>query len=273
MKTPLSSLSLLRPANLREALAMVRDESPLTPLAGCTDIFVNLHFGTTDRRRFIDIWPLAELRGIGVNGSHLRLGALTTYSQIIASPLVRRRLPMLVAAAREVGGRQIQHRGTLGGNVANASPAGDALPVLAAANASIVLQSAGGERHVPLADFYTGYRATVCASDELIVAIEIPKVVGRQYWRKIGTRRAQAISKVMCAAVRGADVRVALGSVAPTVVRLPETEAVLSRGGSLEEAQAMLRREISPVDDVRSTAEYRRHVSAALLADFWQRSA
>ena len=141
------------------------------------------------------------------------------------SALVRRRIPMLVAAAREVGGRQIQHRGTIGGNIANASPAGDALPPLAAADATVVLQSATAERKIPLTEFFTGYRQTMRQADELIVAVEIPTIEGRQYWRKVGTRRAQAISKVMCAAVRGPQVKIALGSVAATVVRLPRDRA------------------------------------------------
>jgi xanthine dehydrogenase small subunit len=270
MTLPLASLSLRRPATLRDALHMMRDEAPLTPLAGCTDVFVNLHFGTAAERRYIDLWPLPELRGIRRHGGSVVIGALTTYSELIASTLVRRRVPMLVAAAREVGGKQIQNRGTIGGNIANASPAGDLLPVLAAAEAVIVLQSARDERRVPFSEFYTGYRASIRTDDELIVAVEIPELEGRQYWRKVGTRRAQAISKVMCAAVRGREVRFALGSVAPVVRRLRETEAVLSRRGTLEEAQATLRREIAPIDDVRSTAAYRREVSANLLADFWR---
>lgn len=270
MRTPISSLSLLRPGTLRDALAMLRDEGPLTPMAGCTDVYVALQFGTLQERRFIDLWPIAELRGIHTIDAGLRIGALTTYSELIGSALVRRRLPMLVAAAREVGGRQIQNRGTLGGNVANASPAGDSLPVLAAANAVIVLQSADAERRVPFTAYYTGYRASVRRADELITAIEIPRIEGKQYWRKVGTRRAQAISKVMCAAVRGPAVTIALGSVAPTVLRLPRTEQILSAGGSLEAAQEALASEIAPIDDIRSTAPYRRAVSANLLRDFWQ---
>lgn len=273
MQTAISTLTLRRPQTLRDALHMMRDEGELTPLAGCTDVYVGLQFGTVGARGFIDLWPLVELRGIRLDAEHLRLGALTTYSEAIASPLVQKRVPMLVAAAREIGGRQIQNRGTLGGNVANASPAGDALPVLAAAEARIVLQSASDERRVPLAEFYTGYRTSVRRPDELIVAIEIPRLDGRQYWRKVGTRRAQAISKVMCAAVRGErGVRIAFGSVAPTVVRVQGTEEVLARGGSLAEAQARLREEIAPVDDVRSTADYRRAVALNLLADFWERT-
>jgi xanthine dehydrogenase small subunit len=270
MRTPATSLSLLRPRTLRDALAMLRDDGPLTPIAGCTDVYVGLQFGTLPERRFVDLWPLDGLRGIHASPATLRIGALTTFSELIASPIVRRRVPMLVAASREVGGRQIQNRGTLGGNIANASPAGDSLPVLAAANAVIVLQSADGERQVPFTAFYTGYRASVRRPDELIAAIEIPRIAGKQYWRKVGTRRAQAISKVMCAAVRGPAVTVALGSVAPTVIRLPRTEQVLSGGGSLEAAQEALGAEIAPIDDIRSTAPYRRAVSANLLRDFWQ---
>jgi xanthine dehydrogenase small subunit len=156
--------------------------------------------------------------------------------------------------------------------VANASPAGDTLPVLAAADATVVLASADGERRVPFASFYTGYRASVMRRDELITALDIPPVPGRQWFRKVGTRAAQAISKVVMAAVepRGdAPPRVALGSVAPTVVRLPLTETALGGGASIAEAQKILLDEIAPIDDVRSTAEYRRRVAANLLARFW----
>jgi CO/xanthine dehydrogenase FAD-binding subunit len=269
MRTPLSSLTCLRPRTLADALAMLRDEGPLTPLAGCTDVYVNLQLGLTAERRFIDLWPLAELRGITADRRILHIGALTTFAAMVQSSLVRRRAPMLAAAASEIGGRQIQNRATLGGNIANASPAGDSLPVLAVADAAIVLRSARGERRVPFASFYTGYRATVRQPDEIVTAIDIPPIDGVQYWRKVGTRRAQAISKVMCAGVRGPAVRVALGSVAPTVVRLPATEHVLASGGTLAEAQEALLGEIAPIDDVRSTAEYRRAVCASLLADFW----
>ncbi len=270
MRAVVSSLALRRPSSLRDALQMMDDERPLMPLAGCTDVYVNLQFATASARSYIDLWPIPELRGIGRDGPTLRIGALTTYSDLIASALVRRRLPMLVAAAREIGGKQIQNRGTIGGNIANASPAGDALPVLAAANATVVLQSVSSERRVPFTAFYSGYRSSVREDNELIVAIEVPPVEGQQYWRKVGTRRAQAISKVMCAAVRGPEIRVAFGSIGPTVMRLPRTEAVLGARGTLEEAKAVLRQEISPIDDVRSTAEYRREVSANLLADFWE---
>ena len=269
------TLTLQRPRSLKAALAVLSKEPTLTPIAGCTDLLVGLHFGTTDRRHFLDLWPLDELRGIA-GLQVLRIGALSTYAEIIASPLVRKRVPMLAAAAREVGGAQIQNRGTLGGNIANASPAGDTLPVLAAAGAVVVLRSAGGERRVPFTEFYTGYRTSVRQPDELITAVEIPPIKGRQWWRKVGTRRAQAISKIMMAGVRGpvtaggGGVRIAVGSVAPTVVLADDAAAVLARGGSVPEAQAALRREITPIDDIRSTSEYRQQVAANLLAAFWR---
>ncbi|MEO8260174.1 MAG: FAD binding domain-containing protein [Acidobacteriota bacterium] len=272
MPGSITNRTLLEPASLPEALRMLRDEGPLVPMAGCTDLYVGLNFGTLPATRFVNLWPLAELRTIQLRGSVLSIGALATYTEIIGSPLVRRRLPMLVAAAREVGGVQIQNRGTIGGNVANASPAGDTLPVLAAADATVVLQSAGGVRRVPFSAFYTGYRRSVRREDELIAALEVPPVPGRQWFRKVGTRAAQSISKVVMAAVApaaGAPPRIALGSVAPTVVRLPRTEAVLAAGGSLAEAQRMLTGEIAPIDDIRSTAAYRSRVAANLLARFW----
>ena len=245
-------------------------ERPLTPIAGCTDVFVALNFGTHASRRFLNLWGLDSLRGIVVRDERLVIGALATYSDVIRSPLVRKWLPMLAAASREIGGVQIQNRGTVAGNVANASPAGDALPVLAAADAAIVLTSAArGERRVALREFYTGYRATVMQDDELIVAIDVPRVHGRQWFRKVGTRAAQAIAKVTIAAVRGDAPRIAFGSVAPTVVRATRAERHLATGGAVDDACRLLQDDISPIDDIRSTAEYRRRVAANLLKQFW----
>ena len=273
MATAPSRLALVEPRSLDEALRLLRDEGPLVCLAGCTDLYVGFHFGTASARRFLDLQGLRALRGIRRRGDTLVIGALTTYSELVASPLVRRRLPILAEASREVGSPQIQNRGTLGGNVANASPAGDTLPVLAVAEATVVLRRLEGERRVPFGSFYTGYRRTVLRPDELIVAVEVPPVEGRQWFRKVGTRAAQAISKVVMAAVRGPSPRIALGSVAPTVVRAPRTEAVLAGGGSMAEAQTILMEEIQPIDDLRSTAAYRRRVSANLLAQFWSETA
>jgi xanthine dehydrogenase small subunit len=271
--TPLSRLELLQPRTLPEALRLLHDENDLVPLAGCTDLYVGLHFATVPQRRFLDLQALSGLRGIRLRGETLVLGAITTFAELVASPLVRRRLPMLAAAAREIGSPQIQNRGTLGGNVANASPAGDALPVLAAAEAVVVLRSVEGERRLPFTSFCTGYRRTARRGDELIVAFEIPPVAGRQWFRKVGTRAAQAISKVVMAAVRAPSPRLALGSVGPTVLRARGTEALLAAGGSVAEAQALLVTEIQPIDDIRSTAAYRRRVAASLLDQFWRETA
>jgi len=272
MQGTVAGRDLLEPRSLADAVKMLRDEGPLVPMAGCTDLYVALNFGTLKPTRFLNLWNLDPLRAIEVRGSTVRIGALTTFTEIIRSGVIRRRLPMLAAAAREIGGVQIQNRGTIGGNVANASPAGDTLPVLLAADAAVVLRSAAGTRRVPMTRFYTGYRQTVARSDELIVSFEIPAVKGRQWFRKVGTRAAQAIAKIVVAGVWDRQPRLAMGSVAPTPLRLSDTERALGRGASVAEAQEILQREISPIDDLRSTAEYRRQVAANLLLQFCNES-
>jgi CO/xanthine dehydrogenase FAD-binding subunit len=269
MRTATNALDLKRPRTLKDALNMLRDDTQLVPLAGCTDLYVAVNFGTLSGLRFLDLWPLEPLRRISVREDALVIGALATYTEIIRSRHVRKHLPMLVDSARQIGGPQIQNRGTIGGNIANASPAGDTLPVLAAADAIVVLRSATDERRVPFNGFFTGYRTSVRKPDELIVAVEIPPQRGQQWFRKVGTRAAQAISKIVMAAVRADPPRIAIGSVAPTVVRAPRTEAALAGGKSVDEAAEMLVQEIKPIDDVRSTAEYRRTVTANLLRRFW----
>ena len=274
---PNSGFTCLRPSTLDAALVMLRDEAPLVPLAGCTDLYVNLQFGTVADRRFIDLWPLSELRGIAGARSSMRIGALTTFAEIAKSPLVRRRLPMLAAAAREIGGRQIQNRATLGGNIANASPAGDTLPILLAADAVILVGGQRGEREIAAKDFFVSYRKTALAPDELILHVRFPIPPGREMrFRKVGTRRAQAISKVVMAVAwhdfgsQGwHDVRVAPGSVAATPIRAPKTERILEGAQPTPEtvdlAAETLAAEIEPIDDVRSTADYRRAVAARIL--------
>jgi CO/xanthine dehydrogenase FAD-binding subunit len=270
MRAVTSGLRLLQPRSLGEALRMLRDEPQLTPMAGCTDLFVGLNLGTLDDRHFLNLWALDELRGVTLADGMVRIGALTTWTSIARSPAVQRRLPMLVAAARQIGAVQIQNRGTVGGNIANGSPAGDSLPVLAAADALVELRSTAWVRKVPLTGFYTGYRTSVMRPGELVTAVEVPAVDGTQWFRKVGTRAAQSISKVVLAGVRGDRVRLALGSVAPTVVRVPRTEDALSSGAGLDEARRLLQDEIHPIDDIRSSAAYRRRVAANLLAQFWR---
>ena len=272
MRTAIGTLELLEPKTLGTALKLLRTKGPLTPLAGCTDLYVVLNAGALTSRRYLDLSQLGPLKRIRMEGETLVIGAMATHTDIIRSRHVRRMVPMLVSAAREVGGLQIQNRGTIGGNIANASPAGDTLPALAAADAVVVLESVDGQRKVPFNAFYAGYRTTVMQPDELIVAIEIAPIEGAQWFRKVGTRAAQAISKVVMAAVRGPRVRVALGSVAATTIRLPQTEAALE-SGSINDARRVLMSEIHPIDDVRSTAEYRLQVAANLLAQFWAETA
>jgi xanthine dehydrogenase small subunit len=256
MRTAMSGLALVAPRSVDHALRLMRDApaGALVPLAGCTDLFVAANAGTLSGTTFLDLWALDDLRGIGMNRGSVAIGALTTFTRITNSSLVRRRLPALAAAAAEIGGVQIQNRATIGGNIANASPAGDSLPVLAALDAAVVLRRAAGIRRVPIAEFYLGYRRTAMQPGELIVAVEIPLVPGTQWFRKVGTRAAQAISKVVMCAV---------------VIRAARTERALAEGASIDEAAAVLTSEISPIDDTRSTAEYRRRVSANLLRRFW----
>ena len=272
MRIATSGLNLRRATSLTEALKILGDE-PRMPIAGATDVYVGLNFGTLKEKSYLDIWAVDELRAITLKGDNLSIGALATYTSMIRSKDVNARVPMLVEASRLVGGPQIQNRGTIGGNVANASPAGDTLPVLAALDAVVVLRSVTSERRVKFNAFYTGYRASQRKTNELIVAIEIPRVEGKQWFRKVGTRAAQAISKIVVAAVRGPKTAIALGSVAATVVRVPKTEAALASGASIDEAARILAQEIKPIDDVRSTADYRMRVAMNLLKRFWSETA
>jgi xanthine dehydrogenase small subunit len=224
----------------------------------------------------LDLWRLDDLRGIGYDGYDISIGALTTYTELRGSPVIRARLPALEEAAATVGAAQIQNRGTIGGNICNASPAGDTLPLWLAVDATFDLGSVSGERSVPAREFWTGYRQTALREDELLLRVRFPVERGRHTrYRKVGTRAAQAISKVVMALSyrehggAWSEVRVALGSVAATPIRASQTEAVLEgsspRAAVADEAAAVLAHEIQPIDDVRSTAEYRRSVSARIL--------
>ncbi len=281
MRAYLPSYEMAVPRTLDDALAMLRDEPGVwRPFAGGTDLMVLLEAGRLEHRKFFSIRHLSELRGVTESDGRVRIGALTTYTDVRRSELLTRHFPVLGRAARETGGIAIQNRGTVGGNIANASPAADTPPALLAYGAEVELVSASGARRVPYAEFHTGYKRTVMRADELIAAVLLPRPGegARHHYRKVGTRRAQAISKVCFAAlaeVEGdtlGEVRIALGSVAPVVMRCPRTEELL-RGrrldGELAEAAAEeLAREITPIDDVRSTARYRTRVARNLLAEF-----
>jgi len=266
------------PRSLGEAYALL-SALPRTPIAGGTDLMVRItgEIGSPPDQ-VLDLSRLAELRGVAVLDGHLSLGALTTYTEMRRSPVVAERLPVLAEVAATIGAAQIQNRGTLGGNIANASPAGDTLPLLLALDARIVVGGARGERAVPADQFWVAYRTTALAPDELVLRVEVPLVADRQVrFRKVGTRRAQAISKVVMALAweqpepRGAwtNVRLALGSVADRPVRARATELILEGSrATLEVADAAaetVASEIRPIDDVRSTADYRRTVTARIL--------
>ena len=269
---------VVSPRGLDEAYAVLT-EGPTRPIAGGTDLMVALtgELGEPPGR-ILDLWRLDALRGITLEDGTVSLGALTTYTEIRRSAVCREHLPVLIEAAATIGAAQIQNRGTLGGNVVNASPAGDTLPVLLAADASFVLGSARGERTVAASEFWPAYRRTALAPDELLLRVRIPLLAGRELrFRKVGTRRAQSISKVVVALgwrVGGSSepwtgVRLALGSVAATPIRATATETVLEGRRPTPEtadlAAETLAGELHPIDDVRSTAEYRRLVAARVL--------
>jgi len=264
-----------RPRALDAALALLADAPPqLRIIAGGTDIMVMLHAGITRASALVDLWQLDELRGIALEdgGRTLTLGALTTYTDLIESPLVQAHLPVAAECARTIGAVQIQNRGTVGGNLANASPAADFVPILSALDAEIELASArAGRRRVSIHDFFVGYRKTCLMPDELLTRVRVPLPAPgeRLHYRKVGTRRAQAISKVvLVAAIAGPTLRAAAGSVAATVVRLRGTEAACAaaRGRpTASDLRAALERDITPIDDVRSTAQYRRRVTGNIL--------
>jgi CO/xanthine dehydrogenase FAD-binding subunit len=269
---------IVTPRSLADAYAVL-SEAPHRPIAGGTDVMVQLtgELGPVPDR-MIDVWRLDELRGIALDGDALVLGALTTFTDIRRSPLCLEVVPALVDAAATIGAAQIQNRATIGGNAMNASPAGDSLPIFLAADAEFVTGSVRGERTIPAAAFWVAYRTTAAEPDELLLRVRIPLVEDREVrFRKVGTRRAQAISKVVMALARrerepGAswsDVRLALGSVADRPIRAAATEAVLE-GAEPSQATAdlaadTLAGELRPIDDVRSTADYRRMVAARVL--------
>lgn len=281
MRAYLPDYELKMPSNLDEALRLLADEpGHWRPFAGGTDLMVLLEAGKLAHKRFVGLWGLPELGGIEAGDDAVTLGALTTYTQIQQHSVLREEFPMLCEAASLTGAVAIQNRGTIGGNIANASPAADSLPALLVYEAEVDLISAAGARRVAYRDFHTGYKTTVMREDELIRAIRLPRATAgwRQHLRKVGTRKAQAISKVCIAAMARLDgdiireARIAYGSVAPVPVRAPQTEAVLRgqpMGASLiETARQTLVAELKPIDDVRSTADYRARVAANLLEEF-----
>ena len=281
MRSHLPSYELESPGTLALALErMGREPGAWQPFAGGTDLMVLLEAGKLPHRCFLNIWKLPELRGIEVTPDHIGMGALTTYTEIQRHEILAREFPLLARAAAETGGIATQNRGTLGGNIANASPAADSPPALLVYDADLELISAGGSRWLPYRDFHTGYKQLRLRPGELIRSIRLARAQTwtNQFYRKVGTRRAQAISKVCFAAAARADngriaeLRIALGSVAPTVLRATETENLLKgerpSPAILQAARKSIAREIAPIDDIRSTARYRLRVAQNLLTQF-----
>src|SRR5437588_6950359 len=266
MRAYLPDYELVVPRTLADALALLRDEPGVwRPLAGGTDLMVLLEAGRLEHRKFFSVWNLPELRGVEASDEYVTLGALTTYTDVRRDAVLSREFPMLAQAARETGGVAIQNRGTIGGNIANASPAADSPPALLAYDAGVELVSAQGWRRVAYAEFHTGYKQTLMRADELIARVRLrrPRVGARQFYRKVGTRRAQAISKVCFAGLAELDgdvlndVRIAVGSVAPVVMRCRRTEGLLKGrrldGASVRGALDEIAREVVPIEDRKST--------------------
>lgn len=281
MRSYLPQYRMETPRSLSDALErMARAPGVWKLFAGGTDLMVLLEAGKLTHYQFLSVWKLPELHGIEVTPTHVTLGALTTYSEVRRHDVLAREFPLLCRAAAETGSIATQNRGTLGGNIANASPAADSPPALLVYDAELELVSTRGTRWTALHGFWTGYKKMQMREDELICRIRLPrnKSGWTHFYRKVGTRRAQAISKVCLAgaALREsgsiADARVALGSVAPIVLRAVETEQVLREGkltpAAVHAAEKALAHEIAPIDDIRSTAQYRLRVAQNLLREF-----
>ena len=273
--------NLISPSSLGEALdVLAQDSGAWKPFAGGTDLMVLLEAGRLPHKNYVNIWNLKELRGIEVTDSQVTIGALSTYTDVQNHPVLQEEFPMLCQAAKETGGIAIQNRGTLGGNIVNASPAADSPPALLAYNAELEVVSKAGARRIPYSGFHKGYKEMDIRPDELLRAIHLPRYTKglRHYYRKVGTRKAQAISKVCVAAVANVKdgniehVRIALGSVAPIPIRCFKTENAVSgqllNDETIAGATQSLADEISPIDDIRSTKDYRLQVSLNLLEDF-----
>jgi CO/xanthine dehydrogenase FAD-binding subunit len=283
MRSDPADYQLVAPGTLREVVSLLAAEpGAWLPIAGGTDVMVQYAAGKLPAHRLVSIWNLPELRQVEILPGEIHVGAGCTYTDLRNHAIVAREFSLLASAASWTGGIANQNRGTLGGNIVNASPAADSLPALLVYDAELILVSVRGERRVPYRDFHTGYKKTRLATDELIRAICLPRQFAEylSYTRKVGARNAQAISKVCVAAlatVRAADgaiedVRIAAGSVAPVPIRLVESERLVT-GKIVEPSLLALAKktaaaEIRPIDDVRSTARYRAMVAGNLVEEF-----
>ena len=272
---------LIAPADLGSALRILADEpGQWTPIADGTEIMVAHAAGKLVAKRLISLWNLPELRFISATTDTITIGAAATFAEIRRSAAIAAHLPLLAQAASWIGSIANQSRATLGGNLVNGSPAADSSPALLVHDAKIETISLRAKRRIPYAEFHTGYKRNALAPDELLYAVHIPLCFAthRQYIRKVGTRRAMAISKVALAATAQLEskivkeIRIAAASLAPFPARLYRTEESLlgkSIGSqTIAAARAALLAEAAPIDDIRSTASYRSRVAANLLEEF-----
>jgi CO/xanthine dehydrogenase FAD-binding subunit len=277
------SMKVLSPKDEREALRLYKRNPDAMPLAGGTDVMVLWNAGRLNGKTVLDLSKLAAWSRIRETPKGVWIGALATHSAVREHPAIARRFPLLVEACATVGGLQIQNRGTIGGNIANASPAGDTFPPLYAYEALVHVVSDAGRRIVPIDEIFAGVKRTHLQKGELIEGVELcepPTQPTRWSFRKVGTRAAQAISKTVFAGRLWLnpkdkvvdDVKMALGSVAPTAVRLQHVEMHLTGrkldAKSIAGALKLLHRDISPIDDIRSTRDYRMTVSRNLVEAF-----
>jgi CO/xanthine dehydrogenase FAD-binding subunit len=281
MRARPSEYELVTPGSLPAVLELLSSEpGSWMPIAGGTELMVQYGAGKLGARKLVSLWGLPELRSIESTAQEVLIGAGCTYTDLRTHPLVAREFPLLARAASWTGSIANQNRGTLGGNIVNGSPAADSLPALMVYEAELLLASARGTRRMPYADFHTGYKQNNLAADEIIRAIALqPRFAAyHSYTRKVGTRNAQAIAKLCLAGLaktsgnRIEDVRLAIGSMAVTPVRLRKTEEILLgrpwSAALISEARQALETEVAPIDDIRSSALYRLHVAGNLLQEF-----
>jgi OHCU decarboxylase len=284
MRSNPADYEMIAPGSLSAIVSLLAKEPGVwVPIAGGTDVMVQYAAGKLPARKLVSIWNLPELRRIEVTAEEIRIGAGCTYTDLRRHEIVGSEFPLLRSAARWTGGVANQNRGTIGGNIVNASPAADSLPALLVYDSELILVSIRGERRLPYATFHTGYKKTLLATDELLQAVCLPRRFSGYFShaRKVGARNAQAISKVCIAALGHLgdgvveDVRIALGSVAPVPLRLTETEKIV-RGKAIDSELLLLARnavadKIQSIDDIRSTARYRAAVAGNLVAEFLNR--
>lgn len=281
MRSDPADYELVAPGTLSAALSLLaKQPGQWLPIAGGTDLMVQYAAGKLATSKLVSLWNLPELRRIDVSKDEVSIGAGCTYTDLREHQVIAREFPLLASAARWTGAVANQNRGTLGGNIVNASPAADSLPALLVYEAELILVSTRGERRLKYLDFHTGYKKTLLAADELIRAVCLERrFTGYiSYSRKVGARNAQAISKVCVAALAQvaegvvSDVRIAAGSVAPMPLRLRNTERVLEGKAvdmsMVRQARESAMEEARPIDDIRSTAAYRSAVLGNLVEEF-----